>query len=76
MAIHVSGFKFQGDSFQLPPGQASMTIDEIRQRYNLPNEGIVFLLNGTALGASDAGKTVVKDNDKLEVARAAKGGTR
>lgn len=72
--IKVSGFKLDGVSFQLPADKDSMTIDEISKKYSLPTVGVMFLLNGEAIGSAVAKGTVVKAGDTLEVARAAKGG--
>ena len=74
-SIHVSGFKMNNRTFQLAPGQQSLTIPEICAKYGVAdNTDVVFILNGTALTPGQAQKQKVTGGDRVEVSRAAKGG--
>lgn len=74
--VTVKGFKFEGDEFQLASDEQSMTVPELRAKYDLPEKGIVFILNGHTLSGEAAGRAQIRNGDTVEVARAAKGGSR
>ena len=69
--ITISGFRMQGTSFEL---KNPMTLADAIDRYNLPSEGVTYLVNGTAVPASQLGSTPLSGGDRIEVAREAKGG--
>ena len=71
--VRVRGFKIDDLEVVLQDG-ATMTIDELRTKHNLPTERVTYLLNGAALPASTAGNTVVRAGDRVDIPKASKGG--